>query len=229
MAKLQPETKQEVIELLKAAKVQVVRVALSDRRVGEDTRVEAMYTDPPFLVPSSQFQHLQHSRAKRHACKKAGYAMVGLRDPTLPLVLDNGVSCGLSAQEEQSITRGTLSRFLQAGMVVLRASTTEPGCLALSYRAAAGSPVEHLLYELWTDERGVATVCNVLSASKQGVATRPEPRTLTSMLGDFSTYAFPSAADVERMLVDLLTTITRVETARGTAIDFVHASANSAV
>jgi hypothetical protein len=219
----QPQTKQEVIALLQLANVQVVRVSRCDHRVGMDARVEAMYTDSSLPIPHA------HARAKRHACKSAGYAMIGAREPTLPLVLDNGVSCGLSAQEEQSITRGTLSRFLQAGMVVLRASTTEPGCLALSYRAAAGSPVEHLLYELWTDERGVATVCNVLSASKQGVATRPEPRTLTSMLGDFSTYAFPSAADVERMLVDLLTTITRVETARGTAIDFVHASANSAV
>jgi hypothetical protein len=192
----QPQTKQEVIALLQLANVQVVRVSRCDHRVGMDARVEAMYTDSSLPIPHA------HARAKRHACKSAGYAMIGAREPTLPLVLDNGVSCGLSAQEEQSITRGTLSRFLQAGMVVLRASTTEPGCLALSYRAAAGSPVEHLLYE---------------------------PRTLTSMLGDFSTYAFPSAADVERMLVDLLTTITRVETARGTAIDFVHASANSAV
>jgi hypothetical protein len=218
MAKLQPETKQEVIELLKAAKVQVVRVALSDRRVGEDTRVEAMYTDPPFLVPSSQFQHLQHSRAKRHACKKAGYAMVGLRDPTLPLALDNSVSCGLSASEEQRITRGTLAAFLRAGMVVLRASTTEPGCLAVSYRTAAHEPAQHLLYELWIDEQGVPMVCNVPSAARQGVGELPEPRTLAAMLADFSTFEFPSAVDVERMLVHLLTTITQVEAARGIAV-----------
>jgi hypothetical protein len=116
-------TKHALIELLSASK-QVQIVTLSVEQCG----IVATYMDvdaySPLVVPDV-------------TARGDGYTMYGVRAEDLPLVLDNARFEGVSCKEEARLTRVALAELLTPGTLVLRASATQPGRLALSYRDSA--------------------------------------------------------------------------------------------